>query len=229
MALGLHSWQYMRQRLIVGGIGWLVAASILVGRPARAMADATAPDFDPATSLTIHLQLPFLGYSSHTAAPSGLVSSPYGGFGIVHWGGSIGARFFRLFEAEVGVTSYDCHSGPTVVAGAGLSPSLLRAKPEGTHWNLRLPVLFNYRADTKVGDGGVCGDDHPTVQMRGYMFSTGLDATYWSQSALGFNMRLLGSVGGGDGEESGTFGHSIAWVDIGRITEVSFTIGLAFR
>jgi hypothetical protein len=110
-----------------------------------------------------------------------------------------------------------------------VSPSLLRARSERTPWNLRVPFLASFHADTVVGDGGVCGDDHPTLDLRGYMLSTGLDATYWFPSVLGFSVRLLGGVGSGRVIESGTFGSNTGWMNVGTYEEFSLMFGLSFR
>jgi hypothetical protein len=86
-------------------------------------------------------------------------------------------------------------SGNTLVVRAGLSPSVLNPRPSGTHWNLRIPLLagFSYYkgSDSAVENPGTASVSVCNV----YHFDTGLDATYWGKSGVGFNMRILVNLG----------------------------------
>ena len=148
--------------------------------------------------------------------------------GLTLFGGSVGARFARLVEAEVGGTeSYGgCEGGEAFFVRAGLSPSLLAGRAEGTHWNLRLPLLAGYLGSS--GSAGSC-DESPSHDVHAMIFSTGLDATHWSASRAGFNLRLLLSAGPAWVKESGAYASSLAPTERQWVVELGLAIGLAIR
>ena len=212
----------MRTSLLFGAVIWRAAELVL--EPAKAVAAQTKPDFDPGTAYVVRLQLPLMGIMG-----TGGGSHDWNFAGIALFGGSIGARFARLVEVEVGATETlsICDTGGSLFARAGLSPSLLRARVEGTHWNLRLPLLLGFL--TQAGSSTHTCDTTPSHDLRGMLFSTGLDATHWSPSAFGFNMRLLFSIGPGWSKETGVYGRGSEWYATDKIIEVGLTIGLAFH
>ena len=78
--------------------------------------------------------------------------------------------------------------------------------------------------------GHVTGcDEDPSHDVRAMLFSTGLDATHWSSSAAGFNLRLLFSMGPSWMKETGAYAASATWSDRERIMELGLTIGLVLR
>jgi hypothetical protein len=173
------------------------------------------PTFNPRTSFTVRLQPPFLGL-----AP--------GGFTLMAV--SFAARFAGLVETEIGAnsTATPCESGSSWFARAGISPSVLTAKADGTHWNLRIPLLVSY-VDYN-GRAGGCDDDS-SHDYSGYQVSTGLDATYWGSGSVGFNLRLLGGTGGGYKKENGRYAEAGSrWVSSDSlIPEISLSIGIALK
>jgi hypothetical protein len=184
--------------------------------------DQPTPDFAPRTAFAVRMQLPFAGLA-------------YGGLTVTN--GSVAARFADLVETEIGAnkTVNLCESGSSWFARAGISPSVLNAKAQGTHWNLRIPVLVSFFDYSGIGGG--C-DDNPGHDYYGYQVSTGLDATYWGRGHFGFNMRLLGGAGGGYEKEIGPHaGKRAEWssVSIGSgisgnvIPEILFSVGLALK
>ena len=148
------------------------------------------------------------------------------GFNLL--GGAVAVRFARLVEGEVGgiLTQGLCEGATSLIARAGVSPSLLRARAEGTHWNLRLPLLIGYL--NYSGHAGSC-DEEPSHDVHAMLFSTGLDATHWSSSAAGFNLRLLFSMGPAWMKETGAYAASATWSDRERVMELGLTIGLVLR
>ena len=61
------------------------------------------------------------------------------------------------------------------------------------------------------------------------LFSTGLDATHWSSSAVGFDLRLLFSMGPAWMKETGAYASSATWFDREWVMELGLTIGLVLR
>ena len=133
------------------------------------------------TVLTARVALPLLGGDD-------------GRFTMI--GVSLGQRFLNLIEIEAGVSEQWLifESGPTFSVRAGLSPSVLTPRPSGTHWNLRIPLLagFSYYNGYEPDDAG--GPGHSSV-WEVYHFDTGLDATCWGKSGVGFNIRILVNLG----------------------------------
>ena len=203
-------------------VPWLAAGLALVAEPAKTIAAAAEPDFDPATVYAVRFQPPGAGFVGTFRANLNLL-----GFNLL--GGAVGVRFARLVEGEVaGILMQGlCEGGTSLIARAGVSPSLLRARAEGTHWNLRLPLLIGYL--NYSGHVGGC-DEEPGHDLRAMLFSTGLDATHWSSSAAGFNLRLLFSMGPSWMKEAGLHASSSAtWSDRERVMELGLTIGLVLR
>jgi hypothetical protein len=196
----------------------MTAATIL---PMLAMAAGIAPggtepagaglDFDPALTITLRVALPLSSWFLWAPADGGVSL-----FGL-----SVAGRFARLAEVEAGYgqTVNPCVRGDHFTVRAGVAPSLLRARPEGTHWNLRLPALLGYHAIPAKGGG--C-DQNPDKDIQMLMASTGLDATYWTRTRLGIDLRLLLGIGEGWSEVEG-HGRS------GRALEASLTVGFSFR
>jgi len=202
-------------------VPWLAAGLALLAEPAKAIASAAEPDFDPATVYAVRLQPPGAGVMETLRGNWNLL-------GITLVGGSVEARFARLVEAEVGVvlTQEVCEGGTSLVARAGFSPSLLRARAEGTHWNLRLPLLIGYL--NYSGHPESC-DETPSHDLRAMLFSKGLDATHWSSSAAGFNLRLLFNMGPAWVKDSGPYAGGATWSDREWVMELGLTIGLVLR
>jgi hypothetical protein len=179
--------------------------------------DQPTPDFAPRTAYALRLQLPFAGLA-------------YGGLTVTNI--SVAARFADFVETEVGVnkTLTPCESGSSWFVRSGISPSLLTAKAQGTHWNLRIPLLVSFVGYSGVGGG--C-DDNPGHDYYGYQLSTGLDATYWGKGHLGFNMRLLGGVGGGyEKEMDYDAGRRPEWTSVSidsAFPEILLSVGLAMK
>lgn len=200
---------------------WLAAGLALVADPAKAIATAAEPDFDPATVYAVRIQPPGAGIVE-------TVRSNFNFLGFNLLGGSVGVRFARLVEGEVGgmLTQGLCEGATSLIARAGVSPSLLRARAESTHWNLRLPLLIGYLNYS----GHVTGcDEDPSHDLRAMLFSTGLDATHWSSSAAGFNLRLLFNMGPSWVKETGAYAASATWSDREWLMELGLTIGLVLR
>jgi hypothetical protein len=181
---------------------------------------ADATNLDPTKSLTIRFQLPASGL---------IVWNSIDGGGFTFFGGSLGVRFAGIIEAEIGGNTRGtfCNSGTGVTARAGIAPSLLTAPPEGTHWNLRVPVLFSY---IHGDDKGSC-EDAMNNELHALTGSTGLDATHWSpDSSSGFNIRLLVGIGTGwDHETDPNVTTKWNWAPAGRVVDASLTIGVSFR
>ena len=202
-------------------IGRLVLLAVgVVSMTTSMQANATdASDLDPSKALTIRFQLP----------ASGLIlwKSNHGGLTVL--GGSLGVRFAGIIEAEIGGNRRIsiCTSGTGLTARAGIAPSLLTAHPEGTHWNLRVPLLFSY---IHGNDTGGC-EYTPSTELHALTGSTGLDATHWSQDRLsGFNIRLLVGMGKGWEQETDSYGTTTTnWAKVGQVVEASLTIGISFR
>jgi len=202
-------------------VPWLAAGLALVADPAKTIAAVAEPDFDPATVYAIRFQPPGAGVVE-------TVRSNFNFLGLNLLGGAVGVRFARLLEGEVGgiLTQGLCEGATSLIARAGVSPSLLKSRAEGTHWNLRLPLLIGYLNYS----GHVTGcDEDPSHDVRAMLFSTGLDATHWSSSAAGFNLRLLFSMGPSWMKETGAYAASATWSDRERIMELGLTIGLVLR
>jgi hypothetical protein len=202
-------------------VPWLVAGLALLAEPAKAIAAAAEPDFDPATVYAVRFQPPGAGITE-------TLRGNWNFLGITLLGGSVGVRFARLVEAEVGATLTQglCEGGTSLVARAGVSPSLLRARAEGTHWNLRLPLLIGYLSYS--GHPASC-DETPSTDLRAMLFSTGLDATHWSSSAGGLNLRLLFNMGPAWVKDSGPYAGGATWSDHEWVMELGLTIGLVLR
>jgi len=177
-------------------VPWLAAGLALVADPAKAIAAVAEPDFDPATVYAIRFRPPGAGIVETVRSNFNLL-----GFNVL--GGAVGAQFARLAEGEVGGILIQglCEGGESLIARAGVSPSLLRARAEGTHWNLRLPLLIGYL--NYSGHAGGC-DEEPHHNVRAMLFSTGLDGTQWSSS-------------------------SASWSDREWVMELGLTIGLVLR
>jgi hypothetical protein len=177
--------------------------------------DQPTPDYAPRTAFTVRLQPPFLGL-----AP--------GGFTLMAV--SFAARFAGLVETELGAnsTATPCDSGSSWFARAGISPSVLTAKADGTHWNLRIPLLVSY-VDYSGRDSGC--DDIFSHDYSGYQVSTGLDATYWGSGSVGFNLRLLGGTGGGYRKTTGPYTPTrTEWISTDSlIPEITLSIGIALK
>jgi opacity protein-like surface antigen len=159
-----------------------MVAAFLAGQ-AKAADDEPNP-FAHRNVLTARVALPFVGGDD--------------GHGFTILGLSLGQRFLNLVEIEAGVSAQTLivlDNGNTLVVRAGLSPSVLNPRPSGTHWNLRIPLLagFSYYkgSDSKDEGPGPPG----TTFVYVYHFDTGLDATYWGKSGVGFNMRILVNLG----------------------------------
>jgi hypothetical protein len=178
-----------------------------------------APNFprsyDPRTVVALRIQPPLLGISP-------------GGLTLINL--SLAARFAGLLETELGANSTltACDSGGSWYTRLGVAPSVLTARANGSHWNLRIPVLASYV--NYSGTGGGC-DDNPGHDYRGYLLSTGLDATHWGQSRVGFNMRLLVGAGSGYQKDTGPHAYSDAgWTKArDNVPEITFTLGIVFR
>jgi hypothetical protein len=116
------------------------------------------------------------------------------GRGFTIFGASLAQRFLNLVEIEAGVSAQTLivENGQTLVVRAGLSPSVLTPRPSGTHWNLRIPLLagFSYYTGQEEDEGRVTA-----LVWKVYHFDTGLDATYWGNSGVGFNIRILVNLG----------------------------------
>ena len=202
-------------------VPWLAAGLALVADPAKAIAAAAEPDFDPATVYALRFQPPGAGIVETVRSNFNLL-----GFNVL--GGAVGVRFARLVEGEVGGILIQglCEGGESLIVRAGVSPSLLRARAEGTHWNLRLPLLIGYLNYS----GHLTGcDEDPSHDVRAMLFSTGLDATHWSSSAAGFNLRLLLSTGPSWMKETGSYATGATWSDRDWVMELGLTIGLVLR
>jgi len=158
-----------------------VVAGFLGGR-ARAADDEPNP-FAHGTVLTARLALPLVGGDDGR------------GFTII--GLSLGQRFLNLVEIEAGMSAQTLiidEQGSTITVRVGLSPSVLNPRPSGTHWNLRIPLLASF----SYYSGEIRNDNDyrtSTREVNVYHFDTGLDATYWGKSGVGFNMRLLVNLG----------------------------------
>jgi len=202
-------------------VPWLAAGLVLLAGPAKTVAVAAEPDFDPATVFAVRIQPPGAGITE-------TLRGNWNVLGITVIGGSVGVRFARLVEGEVGGILIQglCEGGTSLAARAGLSPSLLRARAEGTHWNLRLPLWMGYL--TYSGHPDSC-DETPSHDLRAMLFSTGLDATHWSSSAAGFNLRLLLSTGPSWMKETGSYATGATWSDRDWVMELGLTIGLVLR
>jgi len=153
-----------------------------LGGQARAADDEPNP-LAHRTVLTARLPIPLLGDSDKRS--------------ITLTGIFLGQRFLNLVEVEAGMSAQMqliCEDGFMATVRAGLSPSVLTPRPSGTHWNLRIPLLaaFSYYN----GEAGKC-DEYRTYTREFYIyhFDTGLDATYWGKSGIGFNMRFLVNMG----------------------------------
>src|SRR5207249_3170753 len=103
-------------------------------------------------------------------------------------------RFAHLIEVEGGLTVVvnPCTSGGQLTARVGLSPSLLIAQAAGTHWNVRLPLLASGHAMELAGDG--C-DGHMQSTEAVWDVAGGVDATHWSETGNGLNIRFLAGYG----------------------------------
>jgi hypothetical protein len=192
-----------------------VLVLLATAAPAGAEASSAGIDFDPSTATTVHVQLPASGL---------LLRMPADG-GMSLLGLSVSQRFVRLVEVEAGVeeTWNPCVRGWQWIVRAGVAPSLMRARPEGTHWNLRLPVLIGFHDLSASGDG--C-DSYDARHLRALMVTSGLDATYWTRSRWGFDVRLLLGIGKGWVRDE-VRDESIP--DGGRSFEAGLTFGVAFR
>jgi hypothetical protein len=134
-----------------------------------------------------------------------------------------GAGVVARFRSNLNLLGFNL----SLIARAGVSPSLLRARADGTHWNLRLPLLIGYL--NYSGHAASC-DEEPSHDVRAMLFSTGLDATHWSSSAAGFNLRLLFSMGPSWMKDSGSYAAAGAtWSDRESVMELGLTIGLVLR
>lgn len=222
MALGLQGRESMRGHRLTTALAGMAAG--LLAHAGAAIAAETAPDFDPSRSYTVRFQIPFVGVMA-----SGGGSNNWNIEGLEVVAGSVGARFAHLYEVEVAgsKTSWICGSGSAVQARAGVSPSLIKARAEGTHWNLRVPILLGFLEKSGEHDGcdGSAGND-----LLGMLLSTGLDATRWSSSrSVGFNMRLLVGMGPGWSKEVNYGAKDGKWERASTILEASLMIGMAFH
>ena len=151
-----------------------------LGGQARA-ADEEPNPLAHRTVLTARASLPLVG--------------GYDGRGVTILGASLGQRFLNLVEIEAGVSAQTLivENGHTLVVRAGLSPSVLTPRPSGTHWNLRIPLLAGF----SYYNGFHSYSESPgrSSVWKVYHFDTGLDATYWGNSGVGFNIRLLVNLG----------------------------------
>jgi hypothetical protein len=156
-----------------------MVAAFLAGQ-AKAADDEPNP-FAHRNVLTARVALPFVGGDD--------------GRGFTILGVSLGQRFLNLVEVEAGISEQWLlfEEGTTIAVRAGLSPSVLNPRPSGTHWNLRIPLLagFSYYK----GSGGKVSETPFVSVSNVYHFDTGLDATYWGKSGVGFNMRILVNLG----------------------------------
>jgi hypothetical protein len=212
----------MRIYRLAAVIAGMVAG--LLAHAGNALAAEAAPDFDPSRSYAIRFQIPYAGLM---AAGGG--SNNWNIEGVEVVAGSVGARFAHLYEVEVAGSRFwwICGSGAAVQARAGVSPSLIKARAEGTHWNLRVPILLGF-LDKSGGNHGC--DGLGNNDLRGMLLSTGLDATHWSSSGLvGFNIRLLFGMGPGWSKEVNYGAKDGKWERAGAILETSLMIGMAFH
>lgn len=217
MALGLQPRKVMHRRVSIAALAGIAAG--LLASSGNAVATETAPDLDPSRSYAVRFQVPFAGIlASHDDQIEGLEV-----LGI-----SVGARLAHLYEVEaVGShTSWICGSGSVVQARAGVSPSLIKARADGTHWNLRAPVLLGF-----LGKSGEMGCDNSVGNdLMGMLLSTGLDATRWSSSGpFGFTMRALFGMGPGWSKELNYRAKDGNWERAGWMLEASLMLGIAFH
>jgi hypothetical protein len=107
---------------------------------------------------------------------------------------SLSERFRGLFELEAGAdyVANPCARGWQWSTRAGLGPQVLRPRPGGTRWDLRVPALASYHHTALSGDG--C-DGHVDKTVNVLTLDSGFDVTYWTDGRWGFNTRLLGGVG----------------------------------
>lgn len=197
-----------------------VLAALVVPVSADAATD-TAPDFDPPSVSTVHIELPLTAVTNMQSAVA---------VSIVNI--SLAHRFAGLVEVEAGggMLTALCHSGPAFTGRTGLSPSLLTARPEGSHWNLRIPLLVSYTYYSGSGGGNGGGCEYPISQkFHAVTASTGIEATHWSVANTAFNMRLLGGVGRGWSIETSSNGVWDSWRASESAVNLSLSIGLAFR
>ena len=192
----------------------LIAAVGAVALPSPVRADNTATGFDPRTVFTIHVELPLTAWTVWK----------YNSF-VSLVNASFAARFAGIAEIEAGGgpgRSISEHGNFGTVR-AGLSPSVLRARPEGTHWNLRVPMLVGLRSFSGSSFDGChqCGE----VRLRTVTASTGLDATHWGMGHIGFNIRLLGGVG----LPYLTWPDEHQWSGPVRAVELSLSIGVSVK
>jgi len=147
-------------------------------------------------------------------------------------GAGVGLRAFSWVEAEMAgaVMATICESGSVLIARAGVSPSVLRPDVDGTHWDLRVPVLASY---IRYSGSSGCSDTYsspPSKDLRGYLFSTGFEATHWSSSGrVGFDMRVLVGFGAGSARDSSAIGQDKGWGDAGRVSELNLSLGILFQ
>jgi hypothetical protein len=196
-------------------VGILAAVVVLtLSTSAKAEPADVHNDFDSSKATTVRVQVPLAGLILWTPNDGGLSV-----FGL-----SASKRFAGIAEVEAGFswTVNPCISGVQATFRAGISPSILRARPAGTHWNLRLPMLLGYHYLTVSGGG--C-DQNPDQKVHVAMVTTGLDATHWSVSGWGFNLRLLVGMGRGWSQQAGRLGVS----ESGTAVELGLTVGMSFQ
>ena len=102
-------------------------------------------------------------------------------------------RFQDIVEAEAGANMVidPCGLGAQATVRLGVSPSLSKPRPGGSHWNVRIPVL----ASAHLVSVSRSGCDNPKLSGRVFDLASGIDATWWSPGGKGFNLRLLAGYG----------------------------------
>jgi hypothetical protein len=155
-----------------------------------------------------------------------------GSQGFEALGAAVGLRALSLVEAEMAgvVTATICESGSALIARAGVVPSVLQPDVNGTRWDLRVPVLASY---IRYSGSSSCSDTYstqPSKILRGYLFSTGFEATHWGASGrVGFDMRALVGFGVGSARDSSAIGQDKGWGDAGRVSELNLSLGILFQ
>jgi hypothetical protein len=91
-------------------------------------------------------------------------------------------------------------------------------------------VLANY---LRYSGSSGCSDTYsspPSKDLRGYLFSTGFEATHWGRGGrVGFAMRVLVGFGGGSARDSSAIGQDKGWAGAGLVSELNLSLGILFQ
>ena len=154
----------------------------LASSAATAHEDPNQRIVEPRTVYTVRVQPPGLG-----------IANEQGELHVLATDLSVSVRFLQILEVGAGfdVSESICSSGTAARLQVGIVPGLSDPLPPGAHWRVRMPFLVGYHHYSGVFGWTECSEGDGKASAHEFSGATGVDATRWGHSGVGFNLRLL--------------------------------------